>query len=180
MNIEKIWLEYKSALKVFLHSKIANEADVEDLLQEIIIKTYNNLATVKKQQSIKSWLFQVANYTIIDFYRKNGGNKGPLPAEPWYLEESLAERDKLYDCVTPFINALPPEHAKLLRAIDIDNKSQKSYAETLDISYSTLKSRVQKSRVLLKQVFDDCCHFERDKLGIVFDYKRKNNGDSQC
>jgi len=68
MNIEKIWLEYKTALQRFLHSKVSNEADVDDLLQEILIKTYSNLSTVKDQTSIKAWLFQIANHTIIDFY----------------------------------------------------------------------------------------------------------------
>ena len=72
MNIEDIWKEYSTALKRFLHAKISNEADVDDLLQDILIKTYNNLAAVKTQKSVKSWLFQIANNTIIDYYRKKG------------------------------------------------------------------------------------------------------------
>ena len=67
MNIEEIWQEYRAAIKRFLHSKVSNEADVEDLLQEILIKTYSNLHTVKEQASIKAWLFQIANHVIIDF-----------------------------------------------------------------------------------------------------------------
>jgi len=70
---------------------------------------------------------------------------------------------------------LPHEDAELLKAIDLNRESQKAYAEALGISYPTLKSRVQKSRTLLKQVFDDCCHFERDRRGSIYEYKRKNN-----
>jgi len=173
MKIEDIWLEYRGALKRFLHAKVSNEADVEDLLQDILIKTYNNLNAVKTQKSVKSWLFQIANNTIIDYYRKKGRAQTAINEELWPLEASQEVNIDLSNCISPFINALPEEHASLLTAIDLNNQSQKQYAEQLGVSYSTLKSRVQKSRNLLKQVFDDCCHFKIDKIGNVYDYDVK-------
>lgn len=173
MNIEDVWQEYRVAIKRFLHSKISNESDVEDLLQEILIKTYKNLDNVKKQKSIKAWLFQVANNAIIDFYRKKGRQQELSAEELWLLDKHDDLKHELSDCVAPFIQALPREHSQLLEAIDIQGKSQKDYAEELGISYSTLKSRVQKSRSLLEDVFDDCCHFKLDKQGNIYDYCRK-------
>ena len=67
LNLEQVWAEYQQALKSFLHSKVNNTADVDDLLQEILIKTYQNLDKVQDVSSVKSWLFQLANHTIIDF-----------------------------------------------------------------------------------------------------------------
>ena len=180
MNIEDIWLEYRAALQRFLHAKVSNEADVEDLLQDILIKTYNNLAAVKSQKSVKSWLFQIANNTIIDYYRKKGRAQASNIENPLSFEEQQEKKVDLSNCISPFINALPNEHASLLTAIDINNQSQKQYAEQLGVSYSTLKSRVQKSRSLLKQVFDDCCHFKIDKLGNVYDYDVKTKKYDSC
>jgi len=176
MKIEDIWLEYRGALKRFLHAKVSNETDVEDLLQDILIKTYNNLNAVKTQKSVKSWLFQIANNTIIDYYRKKGRAQTATNEELSPFEVSQEGDIDLSNCISPFINSLPEEHASLLTAIDLNNQSQKQYAEQLGLSYSTLKSRVQKSRALLKQVFDDCCHFKIDKIGNVYDYdvKTKN------
>jgi RNA polymerase sigma-70 factor (ECF subfamily) len=188
MKVEDIWLEYRAALKRFLQAKVANEADVEDLLQDILIKTYNNLNSVKKQKSVKSWLFQIANNTIIDYYRKtariqdvtneallsiNAGAIHDQGTDKFSPHEIATPEIDLTGCIAPFINALPEESARLLTAIDINNESQKQYAETLGVSYSTLKSRVQKSRGLLKQVFDDCCHFKIDTRGNVYDYDKK-------
>jgi len=173
MKIEDIWLEYRGVLKQFLHAKVSNEADVEDLLQDILIKTYNNLNAVKTQKNVKSWLFQIANNTIIDYYRKKGRAQNAANEELSPLEASEEVNIDLSNCISPFINALPEEHASLLTAIDLNNQSQKQYAEQLGLSYSTLKSRVQKSRGLLKQVFDDCCHFKIDKIGNVYDYDVK-------
>lgn len=176
MNIEKIWSEYRVALKRFLHSKVSNEADVEDLLQDILIKTYNNLGAVKTQKSIKAWLFQIANNTIIDYYRKRARAQAASLGDVLPHEEIKENNIDLSNCISPFIHALPEEHTNLLTAIDLNNQSQKQYAEQIGVSYSTLKSRVQKSRGLLKQVFDDCCHFKIDSRGNVYAYdvKKKN------
>jgi len=180
MKIEKVWGEYQAALKRFLLTKVSNEADVDDLLQEILIKTYNNLHTIKNTGNVKSWLFQVANNTIIDFYRKNKRDKDLMEYANWYAGEDSQLTSRLSDCILPFINELPEEQASLLKAVDIDNKSQKAYAEELGISYSTLKSRVQKSRHSLKGVFDGCCHFSIDKRGNLYDFEEKPSGHNPC
>lgn len=175
MQIEDIWAEYASALRRFLLGKVANEADAEDLLQEILIKTHKNLATLKDKGSIKSWLFQIANNTIIDFYRKRGRTQDIAPEHSRHSDEAVSGKDQMADCILPFINALPEGDAKLLKAIDIENQSQKAYAEQLGVSYSTLKSRVQKSRKLLRGLFDQCCHFDIDSRGNVYDYQVKSS-----
>lgn len=180
MKIEDIWLEYRSALQGFLHTKVSNEADIADLLQDILIKTHNNLDTVKTQKSVKSWLFQIANNSIIDYYRKKARVQSVNIENLLPIEGFQERKINLSNCISPFIKALPDEHASLLTAIDINNQSQKQYAEQLGISYSTLKSRVQKSRRLLKQVFDDCCHFKIDKVGNVYDYDVKAKRNNHC
>ena len=172
MKIEEIWLEYRTALKRFLHAKVSNEADVDDLLQEILIKTHNSLATLKNQTSVKAWLFQIANHAIIDHYRQQGRGQENM-TEPSSSAPSEESDVDLSHCILPFINALPSHDANLLTAIDINNQSQKQYAAQIGVSYSTLKSRVQKSRSLLKKVFDDCCHFNIDRNGSVYDYELK-------
>lgn len=174
MEIELIWKEYQNALKRFLHSKISNPADVEDLLQEILIKIYTNLDQLRDQRSIKAWLFQIANHTIIDFYRKSGRQSEVNIENTWYQNDEANEvKAALLSCMVPFIEALPEEQASLITAIDINEGSQKEYAEKEGISYSTLKSRVQKSRSSLKNIFDNCCHFTMDSYGNVCDYNRK-------
>ena len=71
MRIEDTWLEYRSSLRSFLSSRIQDPEEVDDLLQEILIKTHKKLHTIRSEHSIKAWLFQVANNAIMDFYRKH-------------------------------------------------------------------------------------------------------------
>ena len=58
MKIEDIWLEYRAALKSFLHSKISNEADVDDLLQDILIKTQTTSIQSKPKKALKLGYFK--------------------------------------------------------------------------------------------------------------------------
>ncbi len=51
LNLEQVWAEYQQALKSFCILKVINTADVDDLLQEILIKTYQNLDKVQDASS---------------------------------------------------------------------------------------------------------------------------------
>ncbi|MGF1854618.1 RNA polymerase sigma factor SigZ [Vibrio satsumensis] len=182
LDLEQVWAEYQQALKSFLHSKVNNAADVEDLLQEILIKTYQNLHKVQDASSVKSWLFQLASHTIIDFYRKHARQQrdSQIDAEDlWFadLDHDSEFKQKLSLCIEPFIQALPEQSSSLLLAVDIKGQSQKEIAEAQNISYSTVKSRVQKSRGDLKNLFEQCCNLSLDKQGNVIDCELKSDAD---
>ncbi|MFY8275413.1 RNA polymerase sigma factor SigZ [Pseudoalteromonas sp. SSDWG2] len=175
MRIEQIWAEYKHSLRSFLRSKIANEADVEELLQEILLKTHLHLHQLKDQRSIKSWLFQIARNTITDFYRQQSHQQDDLLFDVADAPEYSIKAD-LIKCIEPFLQAMPEAQADLIRKIDLEGHSQKQEAQRLGISYSTLKSRTQKSRAELKILFERCCDFEIDKHGNLIDYHQKPRG----
>jgi len=185
MNLEVVWAEYRASIKAFLYSRVADHADVDDLLQEILIKTYNNLHTLKSGSSVKSWLFQVASNVIIDFYRRRASSDARLRAltadDLWYTEVGQADvKQVLTACIIPFINALPSDVSQLLNAIDINGKPQKEYAAEQGISYSTLKSRVQKGRQELRGLFEQCCQFELDRRGNLAGCDSKQGSCNSC
>ncbi|MEM7360845.1 MAG: RNA polymerase sigma factor SigZ [Pseudomonadota bacterium] len=174
--------EYQARLRQFLRTKVANQADIEDLLQDVLIKTYNKLDTLEDTERLGSWLFQVAHRTVIDFYRKRAREQaGELPedlvnpsADDAAIEQELAL------CIEPMMAALPTEQAALLRSIDLHGQSQKQLAEQTGVSYSTLKSRVQTARGALRQVFEQCCYFSVDRDGKVIDYTAKAKDCKNC
>ncbi len=172
MSFEQIWEKYRGALKGYLNNKISHPDEVDDLLQEILIKTYLRLDSLDSVTSLKPWLFKIAHNTVIDYYRKF---KPELVDEldSVFVEELDDIHSDLSACILPFIQSLPIENADLLMAIDINQVSQKDYAEQQGVSYSTLKSRVQKSRQMLKESYDNCCHFYYDHQGNLMDYESK-------
>ncbi|WP_143731752.1 RNA polymerase sigma factor SigZ [Microbulbifer sp. GL-2] len=180
MTIDSIWKEYRSALKAFLHSKISSPDEVDDILQEVLIKTHKNIHTVRDQDSIKSWLFQIANRTVIDFYRKNSKIKEVALEDTWLSEEGTDAQRGLSACIEPFIRALPSQTAELLTAIELNGQSQKAYAEEHGTPYSTIKSQVQKGREQLRRLYEDCCQLTLDHRGTVIDYIPKSKNHRNC
>ena len=186
MKLEEVWEQYRSALKAFLHSRVSNHADVDDLLQDILLKTHKGMKNLKDDDRVKSWLFQIAHRTVIDFYRKRGRtdeNEKEMEEREsiaWYEREAGDAIDDLSHCIDPFIRALPGEFSQLLIAIDIEGRSQKEYAKESGISYSTLKSRVQKGRLELKKIFNQCCRYELDAQGHLLAFEPKTNQCKNC
>lgn len=180
MNIETIWSKYRSSIKSFLHSKVSNADEVDDLLQEILIKTHQNLHLINDKSNIKAWVFQVASNAIVDFYRKNARSNNLNAEDLWYAESDINIKQDLSQCVEPFLDALPEATAQLLKAIDIEGKSQKDHARDLGVSYSTLKSRVQKGREQLRELFDECCHFKLDHSGNLLDFDQNSTNCKKC
>ena len=175
LNIDDVWSNYKSSIKAFLMSRISNRDDVDDLLQMILIKAYRNLATVQSEGSLQSWLFQISNRTIIDYYRSEKSVEGLSEKDLWFGDEKESTVfDDFSHCVEPFFNTLPEKSATLLRAINLEGQSQKSVARQQGIAYSTLKSRVQKGREQLRALFENCCHMKRDTLGNIVEYEARS------
>jgi RNA polymerase sigma-70 factor (ECF subfamily) len=119
----------------------------------------------------------VARNATIDYYRKKGSLEKLDLQDLWYENNDVETLHALSRCLVPFLDALPKENADLLTAIDLEGRSQKEYAEEIGVSYSTLKSRVQHSRRLLRELFSDCCHFTLDGMGNVSDYQSKSGCD---
>ncbi|NOH78216.1 RNA polymerase sigma factor SigZ [Vibrio sp. RE86] len=183
LTLEEVWGQYQKALKSFLHSKVSNPDDVDDLQQEILLKTHQNLSSVKDADSVKSWLFQLANRTIIDFYRKRARQQrdSELQAEDlWFEQEEATLEQEMAECIKPFVDALPSDQSSLIDAVDLQGESQKRLAEKVGVSYSTLKSRVQKGRLELRKLFEDCCTLQLDKHGNVMECEAKSNSCGRC
>jgi len=180
MNADTVITEYKSSLRAFLLSRMRNPSDVDDVLQDVLTKTFQKLHTLKSGEKIKPWLFQIARNAMMDHYRRKNRDASVSADDLWYNEPDETAEHAFEGCVEPFLDALPNDAGELLRAVELQGVSQKEYAEKLGVSYSTLKSRVQASRKQLRQLFDQCCDISFAADGSVLDYSRKSRGCDTC
>lgn len=186
MEFKKLWQEYSNQLRNFLLSKVNNPSDVEDLLQEILIKTYQNLNTVKEQEKVSAWLFQIARNTLTDYYRKSRPESlrqeiiGKAISIDEEQEQDKQVRQELTKCIRPFLNQLPPKYRDAIEAVDLQGVSQKVLATELQLSHSAVKSRVQRARRMLRELFQECCHYQFDVRGNVVDFESRSAHCSSC
>lgn len=67
----QIYNLYARQVYNFLFSKIRHQQTAEDLVHTVFLKGWTNLRSYKPQASAKfsTWLFQIANFTLIDHWR---------------------------------------------------------------------------------------------------------------
>ncbi|GAB3530443.1 RNA polymerase sigma factor SigZ [Pontibacter brevis] len=164
--VAPVFLAYEAQLKGFVQKRVMDKEVADDILQQLYLKLYKNCEQLQEVQNLKAWLYQITRNTVYDFFRENS-RRQPLDAETELLAEELPgqERHEVEALVEPLISLLPPEYAEPLRLSELEGISQKEIAERLGISYSGAKSRIQRGREKLKQLFLECCHIEVDRSG---------------
>ena len=146
-----------------------------DILQDVLMKVYNFCISKSGVRNIRSWLFQIAQNTITDHYRKQSKftNLDNLN-EIEYEDQNIAFSEAT-NYILPMLEFLPKEYAVPLKFADIDNIKQTDIAKKLNLSLSATKSRIQRARQLLKAEFITCCHFKTDKQGNLISFEIKDS-----
>lgn len=159
MSTTQIWNQFSVRIFHFILSKTNDEEVAKDILQEVFIKIHTSIDSLKNENSLASWLFTVTRNTIYDYYRQKKTNqkKQTFLADNAHLFEDEDLSQFCETCLHLFIEELPEKYKQAILATDLGNLSQKDYAEEIGVSYSALKSRVQRGRSQLNEYFKKCC-----------------------
>lgn len=171
-NIFEVWENYKAALYLFILKRVKDQDMSKDILQEVLLKSYQYCSKGKTVVYLKSWLFKIAINTIVDHLKKENRHEelnGELIEEE--RSESLAGEASLY--IKTLLKLLPDDYAKPLEMYDLENISQKEIAVKLNLSLTNTKTRIQRARTKLKELFLQCCDVSFSENGemVSFDIK---------
>jgi len=173
MEVARIHNEFHSALNNYIAKRVNNKDDVQDLLQEVFIKIHGSLPAVNKKETLKSWLFTLTKNTIIDYYRKNSRKTTVTDLDVGKIqngeEKEVDHTKELENCIHHFIDRLPDEYRDIILDSEIKGIKQKDLAEKYNLAYPSVRSRVQRGRAKLKDMFLDCCNIELDRRGNILE-----------
>ncbi|MGE5392213.1 MAG: RNA polymerase sigma factor [Candidatus Saccharibacteria bacterium] len=144
----------------FLYSKLRHRETAEDMLHTVFLKAWSNLNSYKPRRSAKfsTWLFQIANYTLIDHWRTR---KEVLELDKLenMFEFSFSDKPyERYDYLYAALSELPPDHQTVLL---LRFRQDLSVAETAEAMHrNELSVRVLQHRALknLKKVLTSKGH----------------------
>ncbi|MCG8332734.1 MAG: sigma-70 family RNA polymerase sigma factor [Chitinophagales bacterium] len=167
-------------LFLYVKKKVNHREDAEDLTQEVFYRLASSETNGIK--SVKSWVYTIAKNAITDYYRKKRvftTEVGEIPYENEYEEENAVV--ELSTCVVEFINKLPEEYRSIMILSELEKIPQKEIAEQLNMNYVTVRSKIQRGRKKLKDIFTDCCTIMQGGKGSIIGYKSNrycdDNGD---
>ncbi|SDS05609.1 sigma-70 family RNA polymerase sigma factor [Winogradskyella sediminis] len=163
MTTTEVWRMYADDVKYFILSKVKHIDITEDILQETFIKVHTKLHTLKDDHKLKSWLFSIAHYTVLDYFRER---KLELPVEAVEVHfDAEPQEHTEQDCLRGIIKNLPKKYRDPLFLSDIKGMKQQEVANQLHLSLPTVKSQIQRARKQIAQGFMDCCGFKMNDDG---------------
>lgn len=173
---DAIWTHLSSDLRRFIRRRVSDDHVADDLLQETFVRVHRNIGTLKEEDRLAAWVYQIARNVIHDHHRKATS-----------ATVALADVDPVDGCddqmtqlrcrgagwLDEMIRSLPDGYRDAVQLAEIDGHSQQEVADRLGLSLSGAKSRIQRGRSMLKGVLDQCCRFEFDGRGNIIDYDPK-------
>lgn len=156
--VAPVFLEYKRTLARFIQSRVNDPLDREELLSEVMMKIYEHCEKLDRVKNMESWLIVVARNTVHDYFRKR--QKVDAIQEKGLPDISADEEDFMNDligCVPVLIEKLPEKYARPLLDHEYEGLKIKNLSVKYSLSESGVKSRIQRGRKLLRELFIDYC-----------------------
>ncbi len=165
----EIWKEFSGQIRAHLLRKVKHRDDADDLLQEIFIKIHSRLGDLKDEKKLAHWINQIVRNSLTDYYRKNGLRTSEFDEESSVSSDTPEDSfyTDLSGCLNVFIDRLPEKYREPLILSDIKGMKQKDIAKQMNLSYSGLKSRVQRGRDMIKDMFMECACVTHDEHGKI-------------
>lgn len=152
-------------MKGFVLRRVKHLQDAEDIVQEVFIKAQLKSNQLKEVEKFSAWMYTMMRNSIIDYHR---AKKKAIDAT---LLESQEEYNEFNDCVNhcleELMHTLPEPYKQALILTDKEHVPQKELAKRLGISYSGVKSRVQRGRQMLKEKMEALYNIKTDGYGNV-------------
>ncbi len=168
--IEQAVKNERKKLLQFIKTRVANEEDARDILQDVFYQLASNRSMVDTIENMASWLYRVTRNKIIDWYRKrktesidtsvafddedeDGYFSGlaSISSDESENPDEIFERQLVWETMYEALNELPAEQREVFILHELENKSFNEIAEQTGVSVNTLLSRKRYAVLYLRE-----------------------------
>jgi RNA polymerase sigma-70 factor, ECF subfamily len=166
------WKELTKRLRAFVAYRVP-ETDADDVLQDALVRIQKGLPALRDDERFGPWVYRVTRSAIGDHLRSRSR---PLESGRTTIEDDVQVMGNedgddlgpaLVGCLSSFIAELPSPYREAITLTELEGLTQKEAADMLGVSLSGMKSRVQRGRGRLREMFDRCCEMTQDARGRV-------------
>ncbi|MBV9593876.1 MAG: RNA polymerase sigma factor SigE [Actinobacteria bacterium] len=135
-----------------------NRADAEDLTQETFVRVFRSLAEYTPG-TFEGWLHRITTNLFLDMARRRQrirfealpDDVGDRLASPTAGPEQAYSESHLDPEIQRALDALPPDFRAAVVLCDLEQLSYEEIAATLGVKVGTVRSRIHRGRVLLRE-----------------------------
>ncbi len=188
-TLESVLSAYRPRLTAFIVKITRNERDVEDLVQETLIKVSRNWDSFRGESTLSSWIFQIASNVCVDYFRVRS-SKPEMYKEESKIQASSSEgilsqieKKELNACVQDGIAELFEVDRRILIMYYMDGTPVKEIALAEGISANAAKVRLHRARIRFRDSCASSCDVSGDETGEVIcspkerDHRDKGGSD---
>jgi RNA polymerase sigma-70 factor (ECF subfamily) len=142
-----------------------NQEDAEEVLQDVFVTVYRKINAFEGKSSFSSWLYRITVNSALMLLRKKRSKPTQALEDavtPELLPEALRSseeqgtdrptlRNQILIALEKAIGSLPEEYQPVFVLRDIDGLSSTEVGKILNISVPAVKSRLHRSRVMLRK-----------------------------
>jgi RNA polymerase sigma-70 factor (ECF subfamily) len=144
---------------------LKNLDDALDVAQEVFILVYNNLESFRGEAAFSTWIYRITYNNCVDMLRsrqkKRAGfsiddneNFYKMASGDMSIEQQYEYKEKV-KAVMDAIEMLPKEQQDIIILRSVKELSYTEIGEILDIAEGTVKSRLNRARLKIKEMFKD-------------------------
>ncbi len=149
-------LPIKNKLFRFAYNIVTNEAEAEDVVQEVFIKLWNQRDNMDQIKNVEAWCMRVTRNLSIDKIRSKhrrteGFQEGfdmkddaPSP----YQETAGSD---LFSKIKNLMRSLPDKQRMVMELRDIEGFSYQEVADALEISLDQVKVNIYRARLAMRK-----------------------------
>jgi RNA polymerase sigma-70 factor (ECF subfamily) len=164
-SVEEIYREYATRIYSIAWRMLGNDADAEDVTQEVLLQVIRRLDTFRGESQISTWLHRVTVNAVLVLRRKRAaarewqfpddggevgqsstGRRGSPVAAP---DADALDRERRRH-VEAAIDGLPPAYRDPFVLSDVERLSNAEVADALGLSVPAVKSRIHRARLMLR------------------------------
>lgn len=174
-RISDIVAEQRSRLRNFIRRRVPDEADAEDLLQEVFSALVEANRLLVPIEHVTGWLFQVARNRITDLWRRKRPESSreaavededgeilrveDLRPSPDPGPEALSFRREVLEELELALDELPDDQREVFVAHELEGRSFAELSAESGVNVNTLLSRkryaVLRLRERLRRLYDE-------------------------
>jgi RNA polymerase sigma-70 factor (ECF subfamily) len=140
------------SLRAFAISLCRDRNEADDLVQETLIRAWNNLGDFQEGTNFKAWLFTILRNNFYNSLRKlkHQTEYAKSMDSSSFIEPASQEKKLEFKDVIRGLGALPPDQREALILVTVENMSYEEVALICGCPIGTVKSRVNRARARLE------------------------------
>lgn len=163
---EELLERYESKVYNLAMRFTRNHEDAEEVLQDVFTTLYQKLEGFQGKSAFSSWLYRIIVNAAFMKLRKRKQNNTisiedlapTIRQQQVEKEHSISNRSDLLsinkemrDIIDSALNKLPDQYRAVFVLRDVDGLSNQEVGEILDLSIPAVKSRLHRSRLMLRK-----------------------------